>query len=169
MKIGTRSVLFGVHAFWFHPIVVYRAWRYLYGPPTTWTELLAILLHDAGYIGMPDIDGEAGKRHPYRGAAWVARIVRFFGGGDGWEAYLFTACHSRHTAAEIGLPVSPLYHADKLSIFFEPEWFYIFRARLSGEIVEFKSRAGMADDTDVEWLRAYKKDLLSRPELKRLL
>lgn len=168
VKIGTKSVLFGVHQFLWHPWTVYRAWCYIYGPPTTWTQLLAILLHDAGYVGMPNIDGPEGKQHPHRGATWVGKIVRFFGGND-WAAYFFAVCHSRCAAAEIGLPVSALYAADKLSIFFEPDWLYLLRARLSGEIKEFKSNDGMADKTDREWLRAYKKDVLGRPEIARLL
>lgn len=57
--VGTRSLLFGVHQFLWHPWTVYRAWRYLYGKPT-WREVVCIFLHDLGYFGKPNMDGEEG-------------------------------------------------------------------------------------------------------------
>src|SRR6185436_3798247 len=137
MKIGTRSILYGVHAFWFHPIVVLLAWIRLYRRLPNWCQLIAIFCHDLGYKKLPNIDGEEGKRHPAKGAALAASIVAFFKGRS-WDTYFFSLLHSRDAAAQVGLPVSALYAPDKYAIWFEPAWFYLLRARLSGEIREFK-------------------------------
>jgi hypothetical protein len=75
MKTGTKSVLFGVHAFWFHPITVALAWRRLYGRWPQWWQAIVILLHDVGYWGCDDMDGECGRLHPERGARWSEVIV----------------------------------------------------------------------------------------------
>lgn len=80
MKIGTRSVLFGAHAFWLHPFVLAYAWWKLYGwrpvpaldggkyslrDPWLW---VAFFVHDLGYVGKPNMDGEEGEAHPWFGA-----------------------------------------------------------------------------------------------------
>ena len=53
MKIGTRSVLFGAHAFWLHPWFVAAAWWKLYGFPWDPRLWVAFFLHDLGYFGKP--------------------------------------------------------------------------------------------------------------------
>ena len=42
--------------------------------------------------------------------------------------------HSRRYAKVHGLEPSKLCWADKLSIMYDPEWFYLLRARASGEL-----------------------------------
>jgi hypothetical protein len=81
LPVGSRSLLFGVHQFIWHPITVAVAWRKLYGKWPTFLESICILVHDWGYWGCSDMDGERGKRHPELGsrlaATWVARVYRW--------------------------------------------------------------------------------------------
>ena len=83
MKIGTKSLLFGAHAFWWHPAFVAMAWYKLYGwhyvtyktklsPPLVtslrdWRLWLAFVVHDWGYWGCSDMDGKQGEWHPLVG------------------------------------------------------------------------------------------------------
>ena len=71
MKIGTKSVLFGYHAFWLHPFFVAEGWRRLYGFPFDPKLWAAFLLHDIGYLGKPNMDGKEGEAHPEMGAGMV--------------------------------------------------------------------------------------------------
>jgi hypothetical protein len=173
MKIGTRSILFGCHQFLWHPLTVWRAWRFLYGRNPSWRETLAIICHDIGYIGCEDIDGPEGKLHPELGAHWAAHLGGFLQQYD-WDLFFFTACHSRDWAKMHGLKVSPAYAADKYSIFYDPEWFYLFRVRLTGELAEFKQNAIRSGHlkpgaTDREWFRFYRANVLARSEIQALL
>ncbi len=81
MRIGTKSVLFGAHAFWIHPWVIAYAWWKLYGwrtvecrntrtHPALWKPWLWVVffVHDLGYLGKPNMDGLEGEAHPWRGA-----------------------------------------------------------------------------------------------------
>src|SRR5262249_10087024 len=108
MTVGTRTVLFGPHAFWLHPFCLATAWRRSY--PSLWGARLwvAFFVHDLGYIGSPNMDGPEGERHVELGA----RIMRAFF-GDSWGN--FTAAHSRYWAKRNGRRVSKLCVADKLA------------------------------------------------------
>lgn len=128
--VGTRSLLFGVHQFLWHPWTVYRAWRYLYGKPS-WREVVCIFLHDLGYFGKPNMDGEEGGRHPEVGARIAGQLF-------GEEYRKLVLYHSRHYAKLQGEMPSKLCWADKLSITFDPKWFYLLRARCTGEIKEYR-------------------------------
>lgn len=130
MKVGTKSILFGVHNFIVHPITVYRAWKYLYGKPT-WRELICIIIHDWGYWGKPNMDGAEGERHP----EFAAKIAAKLFGQQYGDLCLW---HSRHYARKVGAEPSKLCWADKLSIVMEPRWLYLLRAKLSGEIKEYR-------------------------------
>ncbi len=160
MKVGTKSVLWGVHAFWWHPLTVLLAWRKLYGAWPSWKESIAILLHDVGYIGCPNLDGEEGRGHPYRGAHWAGKIVSLFKPQSYWEVFSFSLRHSRSCAREMGMNPSALSAPDKFSILWEPKKWYLFRARLTGEVAEFKANAISAKQIPVEasdenWLNWY--------------
>lgn len=167
MKVGTKSLLWGVHQVLWHPLTVYRAWVSKYGRPT-WRELVCIVIHDWGYAGAADMDGEDGVRHPELGARLAERLFD----RDHYHLVLY---HSRHyvqqanaenfamygeDAAEV-VP-SRLCWADKLSILYEPEWFYLLRARLSGELREYRENAARAgfvplsasDSEWFQWIRA---------------
>jgi hypothetical protein len=76
MKIGTRSILFGAHCWFIHPWFVAAAWSKLYGFPTDLRLWAAFFVHDLGYWGKPNIDGDEGESHPILGA----RIMRIFDG-----------------------------------------------------------------------------------------
>ncbi len=131
MKIGTRSILFGVHQFIVHPIVVWRAWKALFGLPT-WKETLCIIIHDWGYWGAPEMEGEHGARHPELGAKIAGTLL-------GIQYHNLCLHHSRHYCKMLfGVEPSKLCWADKLSVKFEWEWFYMLRARLTGELREYR-------------------------------
>ncbi len=166
MRIGTKSILFGVHALWVHPIVVALAWRKYHGQwPKHLTEWVAIFCHDLGYWGKPNMDGPEGKQHPWDGA-WIAeRVIRFLGHGDAPSRIAVTVHvlgHSRSFCKEFGFALSPLCAPDKLSILLEPSWFYFLRATLSGEIKEFvgmAARYGYSTESlrsRWQWLKWYK-------------
>lgn len=148
MKVGTKSLLFGVHQFAWHPWTVYRAWVHLYGRPT-WRELLCIIIHDWGYWGAPNMDGEEGTAHPEFGARLAAKLA-------GAEAGREVLVHSRHYAKLSAQAPSRLCWADKLSILYDPAWFYMLRARLTREIREYRAMAAKGGfipltATDWEW------------------
>jgi hypothetical protein len=148
MKIGTRSLLFGVHQFLWHPITVFLAWHYLYGWPT-WKECVCIVCHDWGYWGSPNMDGPEGEDHPRRSALIVAQLFGF-----GYEHYL-VLLHSRHFAKRTHNRPSKLCFADKLSIAYDPNWFYLLRAQLSGEIREYRkmsSDSGFVPAEEPDWV-----------------
>lgn len=148
--VGTRSLLFGVHQFLWHPWTVYRAWRYLYGKPS-WREVVCIFLHDLGYFGKPNMDGEEGGRHPEVGARIAGRLF-----GDEYRKLVLY--HSRHYANLQGELPSKLCWADKLSIAFDPKWFYLLRARCTGEIKEYRANGSsfvavsMSDSQWFDWI-----------------
>lgn len=156
MKIGTESLLYGAHLFWWHPFFVARAWYKLYGwnwveycfakpyaPNDPWrmrTSLkdwrlwLAFIVHDWGYWGSKDMDGEDGIFHPMLGDAIMYGVT---GGNIAWSCFMLY--HSRGMAQRHGRRVSPLAAADKLSLALEPWWFYLYRVRMTGEIREYQS------------------------------
>jgi hypothetical protein len=158
MKTGTKSILFGVHQFLWHPFTVALAWRHLYGAWPSWRECVCILIHDIGYFGSPTMDGYSGashpggKMHPMLGAKIARRLF-------GQRYFNLTAYHSRWLANLCREQPSRLCWADKYSIRYEPTWFYLLRGRLSGEVYEFIAnapesmrRSGL--DVWFEWYRA---------------
>lgn len=156
MKIGTKSVLFGVHCFFLHPFFVAAAWRKLYGFPWDPRLWVAFFVHDIGYIGKPNMDGDEGEQHPYFGA----RIMGFLFGRR-W--YLFTLCHSRFLSKKMGVQYSRLCVADKLAIVLTPAWLYLPMAKATGEIKEYMKDAARnsngelkISDCQKQWLTGVK-------------
>lgn len=150
MNVGTKSLLFGVHQFIWHPLTVARAWRETEGRWPTWREWVCIVIHDWGYWGLRAMDDEVGEKHPERGAFLAARLL-----GDHYGRLVLL--HSRHYARTVGMEPSALCWADKLSILYDPPRFYLLRARLSGEIGEYRMMAHQAgvvplDESDEYWL-----------------
>jgi len=164
MTTGTKSLLFGVHQFFWHPITVARGWRRLYGKwPRGW-DWIAILVHDWGYWGCEKMDDEKGERHPIFGAQLIAKISikwsRLFGESQvkrvcrAIDLFELVRYHSRYLSAKEREQPSQLCWADKMSPAFDPPWFYIFRARLSGELKEYREAAangGRVFDSDAQW------------------
>lgn len=134
-------MLFGVHAFWIHPIVVACAWKRLYGVwPSGLAEWAAIALHDVGYFGLPNLDGAQGRQHPEISARIAAYLLRKQP-KVAKKAVDLILGHSKYYCRKHGRKVSKLYAPDKASILFEPKWFYFLRALLSGELAEFTQHA----------------------------
>ncbi len=74
MKIGTKSVLFGAHLWWLHPLFVAVAWTKLYGFPLDWRLWLCFYVHDLGYWGKVNMDGDEGETHVELGARIVHQL-----------------------------------------------------------------------------------------------
>lgn len=155
MRVGTKSLLWGVHQVLLHPIFVALAWRRLYKSwprePQIW---LAFLVHDWGYWGCCSMDGEDGKQHPLLGALIVGRLC-----GTKWGD--FCKYHSRSLARIDRAEPSKLCAPDKLAILYYPLWLYLLLARLSGELHEYMQNAnspagrevGIDASTPESWLR----------------
>jgi hypothetical protein len=154
MRVGTKSLLIGVHQLVWHPITVYLAWRRLYGRPTV-RETVCILVHDWGYWGSRDMDGQSGINHPKLGSEIAGKLF----GGEYRELVLL---HSRRLARKLGATPSKLCWADKASILFEPQWFYLLRAQASGELAEYRQKAARwvaLNEPDRQWFRWLKRRL----------
>ena len=80
IKIGTKSVLYGVHSL-IHLFYDGLAWGRLYGFPWDIRLWFAFAVHDAGYLSKPNLEGPEGERHVELGA----RITTRFFGAD-WGA-----------------------------------------------------------------------------------
>ena len=74
MRVGTKSILFGVHNFVVHPPLVGFAWWKLYGFPRDPRLWFAFLLHDVGYFGKRSMEGPEGERHVELGARIMGRL-----------------------------------------------------------------------------------------------
>ncbi len=150
MKTGTKSLLFGVHQVAWHPITVLLAWIELYGLPS-WKELICIIIHDWGYWGKPNMDGQEGADHPF----FAARLAKKY---LGYDEYMLCLLHSRHLSYSMGLTPSRLCYADKLSLKYDPWWFYLPRAWSSGELLEYRRNAERngfvsGEKTHREWFK----------------
>jgi hypothetical protein len=127
---------------------------------------VAFFVHDLGYFGKPNMDGEEGETHPYLGA----KIMHFL--FDGYESikpykysstdnysyriefhskafkkrkyywYNFTLYHSRFLAKKHGVKPSQLCIADKLAIYYTPAWLYLPMVKFTGEIKEYMKDTG---------------------------
>lgn len=162
MSIGTRSVLYGAHCFFLHPWFVAWGWWTLYGFPWDPRLWVAFFVHDLGYLGKPNMDGDEGERHPVLGARLMSRLFdrgeslqdraaagAFVGTGyppdrpwlnlGTWGR--LTLLHSRYFSKTLGLQPSPLCMADKLAIALTPSWLYLPMVRATGEIHEYRAHA----------------------------
>lgn len=147
MTVGTKSVLFGAHCFFLHPWFVAWAWWKLYGFPLDPRLWAAFFVHDLGYLGKPNMDGEEGERHVELGARIMGWLFDRPGTGRRWHD--FTIYHSRYWAKKAGQPPSRLCFADKLSFPLTPAWLYLPLVTLSGEILEYLKNAQKA--TSAHW------------------
>ena len=130
MRIGTKSLLFGVHCIFLHPWFVAWAWWKLYGFPFDPRLWVAFVIHDWGYWGKPNMDGPEGELHPY----WAGNVMGLLF-GDRWAN--ICTYHSRFLAKRDNRPYSRLCVADKLAIGLTWAWLYLPCARLSGELPEY--------------------------------
>lgn len=130
MSIGTKSILFGAHAFWLHPFFVAEAWRQLYGFPWDVRLWVAFFVHDLGYWKATDLEGPEGEKHVYAGARILSWLF-----GDEWGE--FCRRHSRCWAKKQGCKVSRLAAADKLAFVMTPWWLYLPMVSATGELTEY--------------------------------
>jgi hypothetical protein len=147
MNVGTKSLLFGVHQFAWHPITLLLAWIELHKKFPSFKMMCAIVIHDWGYWGSPNMDGLEGELHPERSGKIALKLL-----GSEYEYQVLY--HSRHYAKIHGVEPSELCWVDKLSIKYDPWWFYLIRARLSGELLEYRklhSSMGENFKTHREW------------------
>lgn len=129
MKVGTKSLLFGCHQFFLHPLIVGYCYLKLYG--WTWNPLIwiSIIIHDWGYWGRDNMDGDepetGGRWHPY----WA--FYTLFNWAC-YEAAYFCLYHSRYMVENSNvfrlknykIIISRLGVADKLAIVYTPLWLY---------------------------------------------
>lgn len=162
MNIGTKSVLYGAHCFFVHPFFVAAAWWKLYGFPWDPRLWVAFFVHDLGYWGKPNMDGEEGEMHPEWGARVMAALFDRWGYPGRGRTTLpdgtatpwlgpwgrFTYFHSRFLSKRFGAPFSRLCVADKLAIALEPWWLYLPRVIATGEIREYMALAGVMNDME---------------------
>lgn len=146
LPTGTKSLLFGVHQVFWHPITLCRAWRALYDRRPAWRELICIIIHDWGYWGKPSMDGPEGETHP----EWAAKVAGWLfdrphsflhdPAGHPTASTYANLCllHSTHYARTVGAPPSDLCWADKQALLYDPWWLYLPRAWLSGELAEYR-------------------------------
>jgi hypothetical protein len=154
LKLGTRSLLFGVHQFILHPLFVALAWKRLYGFPRDPRLWVAFVVQDWGYWGKSRLDGPEGEDYPVLGARIVgkfgrayARIAEAFSDAcDPWplavldrrtaaynQWYEFVLYHSLPLATRHNQKFSRLSVADELALRLYPAWLYRLLAGLSGE------------------------------------
>ena len=134
MTIGTRSVLYGAHCFFLHPFFVAWGWTKLYGFPWDPRLWIAFFVHDLGYIGKPNMDGEEGERHVFVGGMICQRLF-------GREWFDFCVLHSRFIAQTWDREPSRLCYADKLAIILTPKWLYMPMVHWTGEVEEYMDHA----------------------------
>lgn len=129
MSPGTKTLIFGSHQFVLHPLMVGWAWRKLYGCCPSWKEWFCIIIHDWGYWGKPNVNGEEGDKHP----EWAGRVVSHLFGSEWGD---FCQFHSRFVARQHGRNVSRLCAPDKLAGASWPVWLYVLIGGASGEMQE---------------------------------
>ncbi|HDY89480.1 MAG TPA: hypothetical protein ENH82_15375 [bacterium] len=144
MKIGTKSLLFGVHQFALHPFLVLLAWLIIYKKMPRLSSLCAIITHDWGYWGLSNMDGKEGEAHPERSAkiwVWLLKYSDFR-----WRVCISIMGHSRFNAAKHNMNLSMLFRADKLSMALCPSWLYLLLGNLTGEIKEYIGHGSIKGD-----------------------
>lgn len=160
MKLGTKSVLFGAHCFFLHPWFVLRGWIKLYGFPFDPRIWIAFFVHDLGYLGKPNMDGEEGEKHVELGAKIMHKLFDWkkipgspyydLNTGKPINVYYniwgnFSLYHSRYYAKKDDAQPSKLCFADKLSFVYTPRWLYLKMTTATGEINEYLKNAQKAD------------------------
>jgi hypothetical protein len=180
MKVGTKSLLFGVHCIVIHPLWVALAWWKLYGFPWDFRLWVAFIVHDWGYWGCSEMDGpNGGDMHPRLGAEIMHKLfdkMLYYSDPQSCyrlqsnEWYYFCMCHSRFLSKQLCRQPSKLCMADKLSLGLEPWWLYLPRAWVSGELKEYMKSAqpegkhghmNCANVSVITWYKAVQKYLVN--------
>jgi len=141
MRIGTKSVLFGIHNPIIHSFFMFVAWVKLYG----WSkELLdprlhfCFLLHDIGYWGCESMDGPDGEMHPALGANVIgAMFGREWGNLCRFHSGTMVEMYNNLPGSLVTNKPSKLYAPDKLASPLYPAWLYKILSGWSGEWKEY--------------------------------
>lgn len=134
MTLGTKSLLFGVHQFLFHPLFVLWGWRIYHRRWPNWRELVCIVIHDWGYWGCKTMDGKDGKRHPIWAAEWASKHLDDHTSKGRLRYFRLCFLHSGFMAKQAQRPPSALCWPDKLGFVLMPWWLWVGLGLLSGEI-----------------------------------
>lgn len=160
MTLGTKTLLFGVHQFFLHPLLVTIAWIRLYRSFPNWREMICIVIHDWGYWGKRNLKDADGDRHPELGAKIALKLF-----GPIWKDFILG--HSSFYVKRNGLSASKLMAADKYFHCLIPLWFYKILAVPTGEFRhyrELKHARQVADHqaSDFEWWTKLQKACLEK-------
>jgi len=146
MTEGTKSVLFGAHSI-IHSLMVFIAWKKLYGTFPTWKETICILIHDIGYIGKNYITEKNNDGHAELGCKLAHR---WFGPEYGH----LVLGHSSAAMKKFGIPKSKLEAPDDYSWIIAPLWWM----KLNAKIEKFDVGAE-------EWKAAVTKNFYSKNKM----
>ena len=144
MKVGTKSVIGGAHCFFLHPFFVAWGWTRLFGFPWDARLWFAFCLHDVGYLGCSNMDGDEGEEHVVLGARIMGALF-----GPAWEDECLR--HSRYWCRRMGLPISRLCLADKMAFALTPAWLYLPMTRWTGELAEYMMRSRERQGGDISF------------------
>lgn len=143
-----------------------RAWKLVEG-----CTKVAMLIHDWGYWGCGDMDGEEGELHPI----WAANLCEkyldlkdsYFTKTYSDKMYYKLCCHhSRFFSSRYGEVPSRLCWADKLGTAMMPTWLWVLLGTLTGEIKEYmsvqKHRDFIQEKTPLAFFKVYKEELVPK-------
>ncbi len=149
ITLGTKTLLFGVHQFFIHPLLVTIAWVRLYHSFPSWKEMFCILIHDLGYWGKPSLKDADGDTHPQLGANIAGKLL-----GPEWRDFILG--HSSFYVIRNGINPSKLLAPDKYFHCMIPLWFYKFLAVPTGEFKHYRElrharQVSGLNETDAAW------------------
>lgn len=116
------------------------------------------------------MDGPDGKDHPFVGARIAKGVARFLGARECEAMHVeqLVLGHSRSFCELNCYRISDLCAPDKLSILYDPLWFYWMRGNLSGEIKEYHEREEQRQGRKIAsawvWLTEYRTSVKTKYE-----
>lgn len=143
MKLGTKSLLFGVHQFILHPLLVWFSWILLYKNAPNWKELICIFIHDWGYWNIFFLKDAEGDRHPEVAAKIANKLF-------GQKYYFFILGHSTFYNTRYDVKISKLMAPDKYWHCIVPFWFFKMLSIPSGEFKYYRTRKGARQVADLD-------------------
>ena len=155
LPIGTKTLLFGVHQVFLHPLLVTISWVLLYRSLPTLKELFCIFIHDWGYWGKRNLKDADGDNHPEFGARLAGELL-----GHEWGDFILG--HSNFYMIRTGVKKSKLFNADKYWHCIIPLWVYKLMSMPTGEFKHYREvkharQVTEVTATDEEWWIALQK------------